>query len=108
YTEESQELCEIIYGADIFPGTSVVDPNASLSMRAAAAHECSHFHRWRDTTELNHLTLRHIDEALTSLDAAQRYQSKLNETEIRQLIADAMQRLQLFVQEQEPAPSAGG
>ena len=67
-------------------------------MRAAVAHELSHFHRWRDKTELNGEHLTEIDEALTSLDAVQRYQAHLNENEVRQLVADAMQRLQAFAQ----------
>ena len=98
YEQDSETICEIVYGADIFPGTSVVDPNSSLSMRAAAAHELSHFHRWRDKTELYGEHLTEIDEALTSLDAVQRYQAHLSENEVRQLVADAMQRLQVFVQ----------
>jgi hypothetical protein len=47
---------EIVFCSDIYPGTSVVDPNSSLSMRAAAAHELSHYHRWRDITELMVIT----------------------------------------------------
>ena len=98
YVQGGETICEIVYGADIFPGTSVVDPNSSLSMRAAAAHELSHFHRWRDKTELDGEHLTELDEALTSLDAVQRYQAHLNENEVRQLVADAMQRLQAFAQ----------
>jgi hypothetical protein len=98
YVQDNETICEIVFGADIFPGTSVVDPNSSLSMRAAAAHELSHLHRWRDKTELDGEHLTEIDEALTSLDAVQRYQAHLNETEVRQLVADAMQRLQAFAQ----------
>jgi hypothetical protein len=98
YVQDKETICEIVYGADIFPGTSVVNPNSSLSMRAAVAHELSHFHRWRDKTELNGEHLSEIDEALTSLDAVHRYQAHLNENEVRQLVADAMQRLQAFAQ----------
>jgi hypothetical protein len=42
----------VIFGPDIYPGTSLLDPNSELSMKAAVAHELSHFHRWRDATEL--------------------------------------------------------
>jgi hypothetical protein len=67
-------------------------------MRAAAAHESSHFHRWRDKTELDGGHLSDIDEALTSLDAIRRYYGTLNDTEIQQLVSDAMQRLQILAQ----------
>ncbi|ASP73865.1 hypothetical protein CDO28_20165 (plasmid) [Sinorhizobium meliloti] len=95
---EGEIVCEIRFGADIFPGKSVVDPNSALSMRAAAAHELSHLHRWRDKTELDGDHLVEIDEALTDLEAILRYYPQLNENEIRQLIADAIQRLQIFAQ----------
>lgn len=97
-TTEHEVICEIVYGSDIFPGNNVIDPNSSLSMRAASAHELSHFHRWRDKTEIDGEHLIEIDEALTSLDAVQRYHNHLSENEIRQLVADAMQRLQMFAQ----------
>src|SRR5258707_2602962 len=64
YVQDNETICEIVYGADIFPGTSMVDPNSSLSMRAAAAHELCHLHRWRDATELDGEHLSGIDEAL--------------------------------------------
>lgn len=98
YEEEGETICQIVYGSDIYPGTSVSDPNSSLSMLAAAAHELSHFHRWRDKTELDGAHLTEIDEALTSLDAVQRYQVHLTDNDIRQLVADAIQRLQIFAQ----------
>lgn len=104
WVEGAETLCEIVFGADIFPGNSLIDPNAALSMRAAAAHELSHFHRWRDKIEIDDVNLMHIDEALTSLDAVQRYHQELSDTEIRQLVADAMQRLQMFVMGPPQAP----
>lgn len=85
----------IVYGRDIYPGTSLVDPNSALSMQAAAAHEISHFYRWRDRTDLPAVEHEHLDEALTSLDAAIRF-SSLTQHEIRQLILDAMQRVQMY------------
>lgn len=94
--EGGEEHCEVVFDADIYPGTSSVDPNASLSMRAALAHELSHYHRWKDKMELLDDELRHLDEALTSLDAARRYGPKLYPEEIQQLVGDAMQRLILF------------
>ena len=82
-------------GPDIYPGASVLDPNSALSMKAAVAHEISHFHRWKDRTELDRGVHRDLDEGLTSLDAALRFAGQLSPHEIQQLIRDAMQRLQL-------------
>src|SRR5262245_29636545 len=94
---------EIVFGPDIYPGSSVVDPNSVLSLDAAAAHELTHFYRWKDKVALSEETLEHLDEALTSLQAILRYSGKLNETDIRQLVSDAFQRLQLFITEQAAA-----
>jgi hypothetical protein len=91
---------EIVFGPDIYPGTSVVDPNAALSLDAAAAHELTHYYRWKDKTALQGEQLRHLDEALTSLQAILRYSKPLTDTDLRQLVADAIHRLQLFVKEQ--------
>ncbi|KRQ15385.1 hypothetical protein AOQ71_10335 [Bradyrhizobium manausense] len=67
-------------------------------MQAAAAHELCHYYRWRDKTEVEDGVLVHVDEALTSLEAVLRF-PKLGEHDIRQLVSDAIQRLQIFVQE---------
>ena len=90
--------CEVCFGEDIYPGSSVVDPNASLSMHAAAAHEVVHYYRWRDKTEINNPNLEAIDEAMTSLEAILRFPRELNDHDVRQLVADAIQRLQIYVQ----------
>jgi hypothetical protein len=95
--ESGQEYGEIIIGPDIYPGTSVVDPNSALGLTAAAAHELTHYHRWTDKTALPDDSLEHLDEALTSLHAIMRYSSQLREHDVRQLISDAIQRLQLFI-----------
>jgi hypothetical protein len=95
---DEEEVVEIIFGPDIYPGRGVVDPNSSLSMAAAAAHEITHWQRWLDKTELVQ-----IDEALTSLEAALRFHAKLSEHDVRQLIADAIQRLQIFAQRKAEA-----
>lgn len=92
------ETAEIVFGPDIYPGTNIVDPNSSLGMRAACAHELAHYYRWQDTTELQGDELVEIDEALTSLSAILRFQNHLSETEVRQLVSDAAQRLARFVQ----------
>jgi hypothetical protein len=97
--ESGGQYGEIIFGPDIYPGTSVVDANSALSIDAAAAHELTHDHRWKDKRALSEEDLHHIDEALTSLQAITRYDKKLCETDIRLLVADAIQRLQLFVNE---------
>jgi len=84
----------VVYGRDIYPGVSVIDPNSALGMQAAAAHEISHYYRWRDRTELPELKFEYLDEALTSLDAAMRF-TQLSPHHVRQLVLDAMQRIQL-------------
>jgi hypothetical protein len=93
---------EICFGADIHPGAAILDPNSMMSPRAAAAHELAHYHRWADGTELPHGQLDNIDEALTSLVAVLRFQDRLEWIESRQLISDAIARLQMFVQGQQP------
>jgi len=100
--ERGQEFGEIVFGPDIYPGAGVVDPNSALGIKAAAAHELTHYHRWNDATQLDAGRLNHIDEALTSLEAAIRYDRRFNEHDVRQLISDAIQRLQIYVQELNP------
>ena len=72
-TEEEERIAEIVFSADIYPGPNISNPNSALSMSAAVAHELQHYHRWIDLRELNDTNLKHIDEALTSLEAIQRY-----------------------------------
>lgn len=88
---------EIVFGADIFPGAAVADPNACLSMRCAAAHELTHKARHDDLTEVNEPELEDIDEALTSLGAILRFQGELSQQETRELVSDAIQRLMLYL-----------
>ena len=88
---------EIVFGPDIFPGAAVADPNASLSMRCAAAHELSHKSRHDNLTEINEIELEDIDEALTSLTAILQFQGDLSTQEIRELVSDAIQRLMMHV-----------
>jgi hypothetical protein len=76
-----------------------VDPNSALSVDAAAAHELTHYHRWRDKSDLKEPKLEYLDEALTSLQAIARYTQHLSETDKAQLVADAIQRIQLFVRD---------
>lgn len=97
---ESGELYgEIVFGNDILPGSSVVNPNSALSAKAAAAHELAHYYRWYDRLALPENQMMHLDEALTSLDAILRYGHKLSEIDIRDLAADAIQRISLFIDE---------
>lgn len=93
---EEEEIGTVYFGADVYPGAAVFDPNSALSMKAAVAHEISHHHRWRDATELPLGVHEHLDEAQTSLDAALRFAGQLSPHEIQQLIRDAVQRLQLL------------
>jgi len=97
--DQAGEYGEVVFGPDIYPGASVIDANSALSLDAAAAHELTHYHRWRDKRALAEPELEHVDEALTSLQAISRYGSQLNETDVRLLVADAVQRLHMYVQE---------
>jgi predicted SprT family Zn-dependent metalloprotease len=94
--ESGVQYGEIVFGPDIYPGRSVVDPNSALSLDAAAAHELTHYHRWKDKTALPKDSTEHLDDALTSLQAILRYERHLSESDVRQLISDALQRLQLY------------
>ena len=89
---------ELVFGPDIFPGLAVADPNASLGVKCAVAHELAHKARHDDLTEVNEPELEEIDEALTSLSAILRFHNDLSTHEIRQLVSDATQRLQMHVQ----------
>jgi len=102
----AEKFGEIIFGPDIYPGSSVVDPNSALSLDAAAAHELTHYHRWRDKIAIDEGHLQHIDEALTSLQAIFRYGPQLNQTDVRLLIGDAILRLQRYVQELDTSSSS--
>ena len=99
-TEGEEEFGEIIIGPDVYPGGSVVDPNSLLGVKAAIAHELTHYHRWADAIELPHGLKRHLDEALTSLQAVGRYSNNLSDVDVRQLISDAIQRIYLYLEEE--------
>lgn len=95
--EGGVDVGRVYFGPDIYPGQAVADPNSALSMKAAVAHEISHFHRWQDQTELPDGEHPHLDEAMTSIDASLRFAGQLSAHEIQQLIRDALQRIQLYV-----------
>lgn len=95
--EEGEEILEILYGPDILPGQNIVNPNATLGYREAAMHELCHAYRHEEQSEVDDPRLEHIDEALTSLYAVGRFSEKLGPAEVRNLVADAMHRLTLFV-----------
>jgi len=97
---EGRECGEIVFGSDIYPGDNIVDPNAAVTLTGAAAHELTHYYRWQDKSALGDGELRHIDEALTSLEAICRYARQLNDTDVRTLVGDAIVRLKMFVHEQ--------
>lgn len=98
---------EIVFGPDIYPGPAIADPNASLGVKCAVAHELAHKARHDDLTEVNELELENIDEALTSLSAILRFHNDLTTHEIRQLVSDATQRLQIYVQKYRDNIEAG-
>jgi hypothetical protein len=95
--DTGEEFGQILFGPDIYPGRNTVDANSALSMDAAAAHEVTHYHRWKDKQALPEDELEHVDEALTSLQAIQRFGDRLNLTDIRQLVADAIARITLHL-----------
>lgn len=105
--QTGEEYGEIVFGTDIYPGTNVVDPNSTLGLQAAAAHELTHLYRWRDMQQLADESLEHLDEALTSLQAIATFAS-LRPLEIRQLAADAMQRVRLYLDQLEAPEGDGG
>jgi len=105
--KETGELYgEIVFGPDVYPGPNVIDPNSALSMEAACAHELTHYHRWHDKIELTDNSLEDLDEALTSLQAINFFDRHLREHDIRQLVSDAVQRLQRFVKSLEKEKKA--
>src|SRR5262249_6487872 len=89
---------EIVFGPDIYPGRSVVDPNSALSLDAAAAHELTHYHRCRDKSQLLGIDVEDLDEALTTLQAIGRYRRHLKDQDVLQLVSDAIQRIQLHIE----------
>jgi len=100
--DAGEEFGEIIFSADVYPGANLVNPNASLSLDGAAAHELAHYYRWINKSELPHGHLTHIDEAMTSLEAALRF-PRLTQNDVQGLISDALHRIRLYVMEQ-PMP----
>jgi hypothetical protein len=96
-TDQGQHFGEVVFGPDIYPGGNVADANSALSVESAAAHELAHFHRWKDKLAIADDEFEHLDEALTSLAIVQRYDRALDHTAVRQLVADAIQRIQHYV-----------
>lgn len=99
--EGGEEYGEIVFSEDVYPGQNHANPNASLSLDGAAAHELAHYYRWVNKSELPHGHLTHIDEAMTSLEAALRFSGKLSEGDIQGLISDSLHRLRVYVAELE-------
>jgi hypothetical protein len=106
-SDAGEEYGEIIIGPDVYPGRSVVDPNSMLGVKAAIAHELTHYHRWADRIELPRGVKHHLDEALTSLEAIGRYSKHLSELEVRQLVSDAIQRIYLYLRDELPEERSG-
>jgi hypothetical protein len=105
--EEGEEFGEVVFSADVYPGGNLVNPNAYLSLDGAAAHELAHYYRWLNKSELPHGQLTHVDEAMTSLEAALRFAGKLSANDTQGLISDALHRLRLHVEELAPTQTAG-
>lgn len=94
-----EEEGTIVFSEDIYPGSNIINPNAALTLKGAAAHELAHYYRWQDKTELPHGYQKHIDEAMTSLEASLRYANELSPTDVQGLISDSLHRLRLFIAE---------
>lgn len=105
--DDGEEFGEIVFSSDVYPGGNLVNPNASLSLNGAAAHELAHYYRWLNKSELPHGQLTHVDEAMTSLEAALRFSGILSANDIQGLISDALHRLRLHVEELPPAQPIG-
>lgn len=105
--QEGEEIGEVIFGEDVYPGGGMADANSVLSVDAAVAHEASHYHRWLNRSEIDEPELEEIDEALTSLEAIQRYPKQLEDHDVRLLVADAIQRLNFYVRRRRAEGLAG-
>lgn len=103
---DGQEFGEIVFSEDIYPGKNIANPNAALSLKGAAAHELAHYYRWQDKTELPHGEMKHVDEAMTSLEAVLRYLHDLDKSDIQGLISDSLQRLRLHLAEPDQRDGA--
>jgi hypothetical protein len=99
-SETGEPTGEIVFGPNIYPGQGLTNPNSVLSMRAAAAHELAHYHRWHDATQRNEAELEDLDEAMTSLEAIQRYGRFLSSVEVEQLVGDALYRMGSYLANQ--------
>ena len=104
--QSGTEYGEIVFGPDIYPGGNIIDPNSAVTVDGAAAHELTHYYRWKDKAVLEDPSLNHIDEALTSLEAIFRFSGQLNETDKIRLVGDAIQRLKLYVRERASGGAA--
>src|SRR5690606_14295143 len=91
--ETGEEYGEVIFSADIYPGPNLANPNASLSLDGAAAHEHAHYYRWVNKSALPHGELVHINEAMSRLEDALRLSGKLSDGDIQGIISDALHRL---------------
>lgn len=93
------EYGEIVFGPDIYPKQSTIDPNSTLGIVSVVAHELTHYYRWFNKTELHENTNRYLDEALTSMEAIGRYSDKLKPNEVQELVRDAIGRLNLYIEQ---------
>ena len=96
-SEDGKKFGVVYFGPDIYPGQGdTLNPNPTLPMHAAVAHEVVHFHRHRDGTQFNEFGLEHLDEALTSLEAAIKFPRELSGHDVSELVRDAAYRIMQF------------
>jgi hypothetical protein len=81
----------VCFGSDVNPGTGA-SPNERMSWQAVVAHELRHLQRHEQGVALPR---GHLDESLTSLEAAT--VSTLSAEQQQELLEDALQRVCLLV-----------
>ena len=106
--EAGSKVGVVFFGPDIYPGRGdTLDPNSTLPMKAAVAHEATHFHRWRDGHQFNEPGLEFLDEAQTSAESVVRWNRALSDHEMTELVRDASHRIDMFKRSIVMAAEAG-
>lgn len=106
--EEGQKVGVVFFGPDIYPGRGdTLDPNSTLPMPAAVAHEATHFHRWQDGHQFNEAGLEFLDEAQTSAESIVRWNRRLRDHEMTELVRDVSYRIDMFRKAIVAAADAG-
>lgn len=95
--EDGSKVGVVFFGPDIYPGRGdTLDPNSTLPLGAAVAHEATHFHRWQDGHQFNEAGLEFLDEAQTSAESIVRWNRKLSDHDMTELVRDVSYRIDIF------------